>query len=85
MTRVMDENSDLKSKFEQLQQDEKDKFEELKKRLNLEFSIPSILKSKPNTKENTYIMLHVEADERSETLSKVNQNMNMKLKAMVKE
>ena len=34
------------------------KFEEIKKRLGLEFNVNQILKAKPNTKEHSYIMLH---------------------------
>lgn len=85
MQRVMDENNDLKNKFEQLQNDERDKFEEIKKKLGLEYNIPQLLRAKPNSKENSYVKLHVEAEERSHTLNKVNQGMNGKFKNMVRD
>ena len=85
MQRVMDENSELKSKFELLQNEEKEQFEEIKKKLGLEYQIHQILKAKANTKENSYVKLYVEAEERSQTLKKVNQGVNEKFKNMVKE
>ncbi len=39
MERLYEENSDLKKKFETLKQEEKDKFEEIKKKLGLEFPV----------------------------------------------
>ena len=80
----MDENRDLKRKYDILVEDEKDKFEEIRKKLGLEYSVFQLLKAKPNTKENSYLMLHQEADERSETLTKINQELNHKLKKAVK-
>ena len=47
----MDENNEIKKKFEQLQQEEKEKFEEIKKKLGLEFTVNQILKAKPNSRE----------------------------------
>lgn len=35
----MDENRELKRKYENLVEDEKDKFEEIKKKLGLEYSV----------------------------------------------
>ena len=58
MERLLEENSDLKKKYDHLLLDEKEKFEEIKKRLGLEFNVNQILKAKPNTKEHSYIMLH---------------------------
>lgn len=66
-------------------QDEREKFEEIKKKLGLEFSIFQLLKAKPNTKENGYLLLHQEADERSHTLTKINNDLTRKLKNMTKE
>lgn len=84
MERIIEENSELKKKYEQLQQEEKDKFDEIKKKLALEYTVPQILKAKPNSKEQQYIMLHQEAEERSSTLTKINADLSKKLKNMIK-
>jgi hypothetical protein len=55
MNRLYKENTDLKSKFEQLQTDEKDKFEEIKKKLGLEYSVSVLLSAKSNSKEMQYL------------------------------
>jgi hypothetical protein len=39
MERIMEENAELKRKYELLQQDEKDKFDEIKRKLGLEFPV----------------------------------------------
>ena len=39
MQRLLDENNDLKRKFENLQNEEKEKFEEIKKKLGLEYPV----------------------------------------------
>jgi hypothetical protein len=39
MSRLQDENADLKTKYNDLVTDEREKFEEIKKKLGLEYSI----------------------------------------------
>ena len=80
MERLLEENTDLKKKYDQLQHEEKDKFDEIKRKMGLEFTVNHILKAKPNTKEHSYIMLHQEANDRSRTLAKINGDLNRKLK-----
>lgn len=63
-----------------MQIEEKDKFEEIKKKLGLEYSVNQILKAKPNSKEHAYLQLHQEAEERSGTLEKINMELQKKLK-----
>jgi len=72
MERILDENADLKRKYEQQIQEEKDKFDEIKRKLGLEYTVNQLLKAKTNTKENAYLILHQEADDRSKTLHKMN-------------
>lgn len=55
MERLLEENKDLKGKYDVLVEEEKDKFEEIKKKLGLEYSVYQLLKSKPNTKESQYL------------------------------
>ncbi|CDW90581.1 UNKNOWN [Stylonychia lemnae] len=85
MERILDENADLKRKYEQQVQEEKDKFDEIKRRLGLEYTVNQLLRAKANTKEHSYLILHQEADDRSQTLSKINQDLNKKLKNMSKK
>ncbi len=82
MERLLEENSELKKKYEHLQQNEKQDFEDLKKKLALDYPVNQILKAKPNTKEHSYIILHQEAEDRSRTLHQINIDLNKKLKNM---
>lgn len=51
MERLYEENSELKKRYEQLQMEEKEKFDEIKRKLGLEYPVNQIIKAKPNTKE----------------------------------
>eukprot|EP00347_Sterkiella_histriomuscorum_P016482 403353010 len=85
MERIQDENRELKKKYEQQIQEEKEKFDEIKRRLGLEFTVNQLLKAKPNTKENSYLLLHQEATERAQTLNNIHLDLEKKLKNILKK
>jgi len=50
MERIMHENNELKKKYDSLQQDEKEKFEEIKKKLRLRVSSSLVVESQAQYK-----------------------------------
>ena len=46
LSRIMDENKYLKSRYAQAEKEENDKFEDLRKKIGLEYSVHDLLKAK---------------------------------------
>ena len=68
-----------------IEAEEKEKFEELRKRLGLEYPIESLLTAQPHTKEHHYSLLHQEADTRCRTMANYNEELVRKVKNQNKE
>ena len=76
----MDENERIKQELKRLQDNEQAKFDELKKKLALDYPVNTLIKDKVMGKEAKYLKLHQEAKERCSTLKEMNLELKDNLK-----
>jgi len=80
MQKLMDENAEIKKLLESLEEAEVQKFEEIKKKLGLEYPVDTLIVEKIKGKEQKYVLMHQEAHERCQTLQEINSELKEKLK-----
>jgi len=58
MQKLMDENAEIKKLLESLEEAEVQKFEEIKKKLGLEYPVDALIVEKIKGKEQKYVLMH---------------------------
>jgi predicted RNase H-like nuclease (RuvC/YqgF family) len=78
--RAAKENDNLRQQLADFQAEEEQEFEELRRKLGLEFPVTQLLTAHSNSKESTYMTLHRDVSERSKNIQEINSSLKDKLK-----
>lgn len=80
MEKLIQENAEIKEQLEKLEELEVYKFDEVKKKVGLEYPVEALIADKIKGKEQKYLLMHQEAHERCSTLQEINNELKEKLK-----
>ena len=83
MEKLNKENCELRRHAEFLKKLHKNKLDEFKVMLGVDCDLELLLKAKPNTKEYNAIKFYKEAKERSETLGRINKDLEKKCNSIL--
>jgi hypothetical protein len=78
MEKLTKENNELRRQYEHMKKLYKTKLDEFRLMLGIDGDLEALVKARPNSKEMNTIKFYKEAKERSETLGRINRDLDKK-------